>query len=468
MSISNAFNISNTGLAATSQWAETVSSNIANADRPGYGRRSLDFATTGTGGVVTTGMVREADEALVGMYREEVGRLSRQDAIASGLTTYTASLGEVDGATTPAARLTELQASLDLLFNEPSDVSAQRGAVQAAQSVAGGLNDLSAGLNRAARDTRSVVQADVTKLNGVLAEVADLNRRVELTEPGTLPRTVIEDEMAQALDGLSELMSFRTDVQSSGRVDLYTDGGARLVEGDRALEVQFDATAGSLSVSGVDITPPSVRGSKGGTIAGGLELLNEVLPRMQLQLDEYARALVQNFESQDASLAPGEAGLFTDAGGPLDLGATTGLAGRIAVNDAVVPEEGGMLWRIRDGMGAGTPGTASDPSQVGAFIDGLEARQNYDVATGLPSDISLGDYAASMMAQQKTTLANAQETRDGLAASAAALESAKLGAQGVNVDDELQQLIRIEQSYAANSRVLTTLSEMLDTLLNAV
>ena len=51
---------------------------------------------------------------------------------------------------------------------------------------------------------------------------------------------------------------------------------------------------------------------------------------------------------------------------------------------------------------------------------------------------------------------------------AAAIEQAKLGAQGVNVDDELQQLMMIEKGYAANSRVVSTLSTMLDTLLNAV
>ena len=40
--------------------------------------------------------------------------------------------------------------------------------------------------------------------------------------------------------------------------------------------------------------------------------------------------------------------------------------------------------------------------------------------------------------------------------------------EGVNIDDEMQQLLLIEQSYAANSRVLTAVSEMIDTLIAAV
>jgi flagellar hook-associated protein 1 FlgK len=40
--------------------------------------------------------------------------------------------------------------------------------------------------------------------------------------------------------------------------------------------------------------------------------------------------------------------------------------------------------------------------------------------------------------------------------------------QGVNIDEELQQLMLIEQSYAANATVMRTLDEMMDTLLAAV
>ena len=39
---------------------------------------------------------------------------------------------------------------------------------------------------------------------------------------------------------------------------------------------------------------------------------------------------------------------------------------------------------------------------------------------------------------------------------------------GVNVDDELQQLAAIQQSYNANAQTLSVVSEMLDTLLSAI
>ena len=48
------------------------------------------------------------------------------------------------------------------------------------------------------------------------------------------------------------------------------------------------------------------------------------------------------------------------------------------------------------------------------------------------------------------------------------IEAARASVQGVNIDEELQQLMLIEQSYAANATVMKTLGEMMDTLLAAV
>lgn len=468
MSISNAFGISRSGLLANSQWAETVSGNIANADRRGYGRRTVDFTSTHSGGVTATGLVREADQSLVRMYRDEVGRLTRQEAIASGLTSYTAALGEPGDATSPAQRLTDLQTSLDFLHNSPSDVSAQRGVVQAAESLASGLNQLASALSDTVRETRTAVTGDLANVNATLENLADLNRRIELTDPGSLPRAVLEDEIATALDDLSEHMNLRTELKDSGRVDVYTAGGARLVEGKASFEVVFDAATNTLTAEGIDITPPSDRGFTDGTLSGQMELLGRTLPQMQRQLDDYARGLIETFEASDSSLAAGDAGLFTDAGSAYDPTRLTGLAGRIAVNDAVRPEAGGALWRVRDGIGAAAEGSPGASVQIGAFIDALDARQAFDPSTGLSTDVTLGDFAASFTAYQKTLRAKAEEQGEALNASAAAIEQPKLGAQGVNVDDELQQLMIIEKSYAANSQVVSTLSEMLDTLLGAV
>src|SRR6056297_2804518 len=70
MSISAALSSALSGLTAASHRAEVVSSNVANASTPGYGRRTAELAgriVDGSGaGVQVTGVRREVDTILLG------------------------------------------------------------------------------------------------------------------------------------------------------------------------------------------------------------------------------------------------------------------------------------------------------------------------------------------------------------------------------------------------------------------
>ncbi|WP_109468056.1 flagellar hook-associated protein FlgK [Albibacillus kandeliae] len=467
MSITSAFNIARSGLITSSQQASTVSTNIANAGSENYGRRSLSVTTTSTGAAVATSVNRAVDSSLSAMYRDEIAAMSKQDTIASGLTVYSATLGEVDDASSPVQMLTDLQTSLDQLYNDPSDTTLQASVVQAAQDLAEGLNELSETISDTAAAATKDLQSDITDANELLADVANLNRRIALAQEGSDTYATLQDQLDGKLNQLSEFMDFSTKTDSSGRVSVYTTGGLRLVEGETSFELSFDQTTGTLSADGQDITPPNRAGINEGKIAGNIELLNETLPQMQLQLDEFARAVIVTFEQADASLSTGDAGLFTDAGAAYDSSNLTGLAARISVNSAVVPEEGGELWRIRDGMSATTEGTSGESSQIGAFIDAMSTDQSFDTAAGITSNATLVEYASLMVATQQNVVAEAETSYEELATSAAAIDTARLNAQGVNIDDELQQLLLIEQSYAANTQVVSTLVAMLDALLEA-
>ena len=133
-----------------------------------------------------------------------------------------------------------------------------------------------------------------------------------------------------------------------------------------------------------------------------------------------------------------------------------------------MPDQGGALWRLRDGIGATAPGSAGSTAQIGAFIDGMNDQHSFDGATGISSDITLTEYGAAMIAQQQNIRAEASDQQQALVASTSSIDAARLNAQGVNIDDELQQLLLIEKTYAANSQVVSTLSQMLDVLLAAV
>jgi len=468
MSLASALNSARSGLSYTSRWAQTTSTNISNANTLGYARRTPQLATSTMGDPVITGISRAVDASLDRMYRVEAGRTGRQDALAQVLSVHTDVLGDTESTDSMLARLTDFRNSLGLLSLTPADSASQRAAVTDAQDLAGALNRANEGLVQARRVAQSGVEQDVAAVNKSLAQIAELNRRIGQEQPGSDLQLSLQDQMTQALDDLAPVIDFTLRTTQSGEVELFTSGGAPLLESNAPALLSYDAATRSLTAGDVEITPgvDGVRGLSEGTLAGKLGFLTSEAPAMQHQLDEVARALIDGFQSVEQANG-GTVGLFTDAGGALGATYAPGLAGRIAVNDAVLPEEGGALWRIRDGMAAAVPGTAGDATIVNQMAAMLDAPMSFDAAAGLGEIGTLSSYMSTLIASQQTARSEAETARDTFSAGAEAVQSRRMGFMGVNVDDELQQLLQIEQSYAANSQVLRVVSQMLDTLLES-
>ncbi|PYE84375.1 flagellar hook-associated protein FlgK [Pseudoroseicyclus aestuarii] len=471
MSLTGALLSSRSGLSAAAARSQTVAGNIANAGTDGYVRRSTIVTSRqlgGGAGVEVTAIRRDADAALDRLHRLAMSRQATQDAASATLVPYAAMLGDPGDAGTLSADLTALQTAFDTLSVTPASSAQQLAVLDAAQGLAGQLNGLAGSLSQAAEDARGAVARDVDRANGLLSQIAALNDRLAADTSPTASRAALGDEMDAALDALAPLMAFSASTGADGRVTLRTSGGAALVEGGEAQTLAYTPATGRLTAGGVDITPSEAgsRGASEGSIAGRLTLLSDDMPRLQAQLDETARVLIEGFAAADASLAPGQQGLFVDTGG---AGSDSqGLAGRIGVNASVDPERGGALWRIRDGAGAQTEGAASDGTQIAAFIGVLEADHTVDPAAGLGARLGLPALAAGVMTDAQGLKARAAEAASAAAVTTAAMGSSREAAEGVSIDDQLGQLLEIEQSYAANSKVLTSVAEMIDTLLAAV
>ncbi|MBP0484582.1 flagellar hook-associated protein FlgK [Sagittula salina] len=469
MSLTSAFGAARSGLTTTSRWAETVSENIANANNAAYARRETKITTSSHGAAQISGVARAVDSALDGLYRIETSRTAKQDAIASGLSTYTDLLGDTESNDTILTRLTDFQNALSVLDVTPFDTGAQRSAVTAAQELAGSLNRAGAAIENARTGSRDEIFAETNGVNRALSHVAELNTRVIESVPGSPSQMALQDQITAELDALAERIDFTMRTDTNGQVELFATGGAALLTGNVPQVLSFDADTGVLRAGDVNITPDTtgVRGLSEGALSGKIALYKTVVPQMQAQLDQVARGLIEVMEAADASLYSGEPGLFTDAGQALTDPAAPGLAARISVNARAVPEQGGALWRIRDGLGADVQGADDDNTQVGAFIGAISGAMGFDASAGLGDNQPLSAYVSGLIATQNNTRSQAQSAAQTYAAGAVAIQGQRLSFTGVNVDEELQQLTAIEQSYGANAQVLSVLSEMIDTLLAA-
>jgi len=95
-----------------------------------------------------------------------------------------------------------------------------------------------------------------------------------------------------------------------------------------------------------------------GKLSGYFSIRDNVGTEFQAEIDALAGDLISRFsdDSIDSTKPAGAPGIFTDAGGPLNPANTAGLAGRLSLNAAIDPSQGGTVTRFRDGLAAATEG----------------------------------------------------------------------------------------------------------------
>jgi flagellar hook-associated protein 1 FlgK len=472
MSLTGALNAAGNGLASSQTLSQVAADNVANAMTPGFVRRRgiLVSPGIGQGGAMVAEIRREVDASLNRMSRLENGKMMRQQAIYESLQNYTIYLGQPGDGTSPAEKFSAFNTSLTTLVNLPSSTNAQLGAVLASDDLSSAIRGANGNLANVRADVDMEIRYEVADLNQNLYDLVALNQRTRDFRPGTFEAAQFGDQIDKVLDQIADIVDIRITSGVDGAVNVYTTGGGSLLEGNRVYDITYNPGDGSFFAGAQDITPgkTGVHGVDQGSLAGFAELKRDIIPRFQLQLDEYARGLIQAFEGSDASLVPGQAGLFTDAGLSYDPTRLEGLAGRIAINDAVRQEAGGQGWRIRDGLGATSEGPTADATQVQAFIGSLSQALNADPLTGIGSTVTVAEYAAEFVSTQSSERARAESSFNAARSAAEVVAASRQNSEGTNIDEEMMRLQMIQQSYAANSKVLTTVSEMLDMLLLAV
>ncbi|RBI84645.1 flagellar hook-associated protein FlgK [Rhodosalinus halophilus] len=477
MSLSASLSNALSGLSAASRAAELVSSNISNALTPGYGPRSLQLsarAEGAAGGVRVDGVMRDVDPVLISDRRRADAALGRATAEADYLARLENVLGTPDDPGALSARVAELETALLAAAGEPAAPQRLDAAVMAAERLASGLRNASSEVQAMRVEADTDIGRMVERMNAALARVHDLNSAVVAAGVRGEDTSGLLDQRQRAIDDLAELVPLRELARPGGAVALYTQGGATLLDGS-PVEIGFarsgvitanmTAADGDLSGLTVDGRPVPVDRFAGGRLESRFLVRDDLAVSAQAGLDALARELIARFEDglPDPTLAPGAPGLFTDAGAAFAAGAETGLAGRVEVNDAVRPETGGASWRLRDGLGAATPGPAGDGALLTAMQTAVaEARP--PVAGGFGSvPRGVAALAADLAAQVSTRLVDAEARQSHAAAqhTEIALAERRLG---VDTDSEMQRLMVIEQLYGANARMIRAIDEMMDTL----
>ena len=167
--------------------------------------------------------------------------------------------------------------------------------------------------------------------------------------------------------------------------------------------------------------------------------------------------------------------LFVDGTRPITSAITAagsqdmGLAARIAVNGAIVGNPSSLVV-----YQAGPPTPAGDPTRPGFIFAQLNnAQLTFPTSGGSngqspPFTGTLAGYLSQVVSQQAQAANAATNLQQGQDLVVNALQQRLSSTSGVNIDQEMTNLITLQNTYGANARVMTTIQQMMATLLQVI
>jgi flagellar hook-associated protein 1 len=342
MSLTQALSTSVAGLRTTQAGLALIASNVANAETPGYVRKTLSQETTAAGSLGVSVRVaainRELDQFLQRQLRVEASGGSYAGLRAQfydRLQSIYSSPGSDSSLETVFNKFT---AAMQTLATSPDSTSARAAALTAAQVLTQQLNGMTSDIQALRGDAELGLSDAVANANNAMSQIAAINRQLATTTAADATAATLQDQRDAYIDQLSQLMDIKVIASDHNQINVFTNSGIQLV-GTQASQLAFDAT-GMVTAGARWDSDPTQRGVgtltlvspnggsvdllannaiRSGQIAAYVEMRDEVLVGAQNQLDSLAAAMASALSDRtidgSAASVPPAAGFDIDVNG---------------------------------------------------------------------------------------------------------------------------------------------------------
>jgi flagellar hook-associated protein 1 FlgK len=426
---------------------EVAGQNIANVNTEGYSRQRVGMVADA--GPVTPGIFSRYEGSGMGVRSVDIVRLrdqflearaQREQATAGYLSTMQTSLGRIELAvgepsdTGISAQLSDFWAGWDDVGLNPADPAARAQLVERAATLAASIRQLDGSLSTLGDASTAQLSAVVANVNATATRIAELNGSIRSATSAGMSANELEDQRDLFVLQLSEQIGATARITDDGGIDVYI-GSMALVRGatTEALTVDIGSGPGSVRVAWAD---DGLAATTGGEAAGLLETINVVVPGQRSEVAAVSQRLHDDVNAIHTT------GFDQDgnAGGDFFTMGPNGI-------------------EVAAGLTASTRAVAA--SATAGAVDGSIAQQ---LATQTGPDTA---YREMVVRLGVTTQAvnRRVEVQDSIVRQ---VDAARESEAGVNIDEEMTNLVAFQHAYSAAARFVTVVDELVDTIIRMV
>lgn len=444
-------------LAAFQQSLSVTGNNIANVNTPGYSRQRVNYQRSPQdqyygvhpfevgNGVSVTSVTRIRDlllDASMANAQSDMGKFS----------SLSSTLQSVEGAF-PTPGSGDISSSLSTFFNSwsglaanPNDNGAKTAVQQAGLALAQQIKGTYAQLKEVSSQETGGITNTFDQIDNLTKEISDLNNQIAGKVAAGDNPNALQDEQTQAIQQLGNLIDIKTYTDAHGAVTVYTNQFELVAPGGaNKIPRNYNASTQTLTdPTGLQITVQS------GQLVGQMQGLVKT-QNYQSQLDTLANTLRTqvNTLSVTGKTTAGTTGIqFFNDSNPQTGAVDFDLSAAVKASISNIP--------------SGTTGSAGDGTLATSLADlqsspiaGL-GNQTFSqfygaLVSGIGNDVSVASNAESTQTALVTQIGNQQQS-----------------ISGVNLDEEMTNMLKFQQSYAAAAKALSITNSIADNLMSMI
>jgi len=461
------FSIARRGMSAHQTALNVTAHNIANASTVGFSRQQAVFQATTPAGSATGNRGAGAGMLGTGVHIAEIRR------VRDGFLDF--QLRQQLSKQSNWQERNEALATVEMILMEPSDTGLSNvferfwgswqelsknptsGAVRAAvvetsATLASSLNSLAAQSEVILGDLNVKAEIAVVDINALSSQLAVLNEQIVTNLGAGLNPNDLMDRRDVLLDDLARIVDFRALEQPNGAINVAV-GGRHLVQEGRSVPLQSSLVEGEMTATWPDGEHLAFsEGRLSGITAARSFISSEFLGR----LNTLAAALHDSVNVVHALGQPLSAAVPPSAGADffyIPTAAAGQEARHIRINPDIVANHG--LLRAAApapaGLADGSNALAIARLRNALMPSGTASLEGY--FAGMVTDLGVEAQQAERIMLNQESLTNQLQNR-------------REEAAGVSIDEELAFMVQFQHGYQASARLLATMDEVLQTIIN--